>query len=359
MQVAEPLGHADRVRGLWNAAAQGRLPHALLFEGVRGTGRFLAARWLAQGLLCAQGPGDPCGVCGPCKRVLSGGARGNHPDLYLIDPVEEQEETIKLARIAERDGGGDCAEVFLRLRPAEGGWRVLIVREADRMQAAAQNALLKTLEEPEPGTLIVLESARPDRLLDTIRSRCVPIVFEPLSPEDTRAVLERSDAGEADRDAVARWSGGSPGEALRLAAEGAPAARALVLDVLRGARHPLVAARALWELDGEFAGGTARAQARGRARSFLGLALELLADAQRAAAGVAFEDLRHGDLGPELLALGGASAPGGVLETRLEALLEGTREIEANLAPEVVVERCLLALAPAGRQAAQAGRSKS
>ena len=174
MHVAEPRGHAEAVRGLWRAAARGRLPHALLFEGPDGTGKFLAARWLAQGLLCAGGPGDPCGACGPCRRLLSGGEQGNHPDCALIDPVQEETESISIDRIAERTGRGEkreSAEAFLRLRPAEGGWRVLVIRDADRMLPPAQNALLKTLEEPSPGTLLVLVTARPAALLDTVRSR--------------------------------------------------------------------------------------------------------------------------------------------------------------------------------------------
>ena len=85
--LIEPLGHAQTVEGLWRAAARGRLAHALLFEGQEGVGKFVAMRWFAAGLMCQGGPGAPCGRCGPCKRLSSGGESSNHPDLLVLDPV--------------------------------------------------------------------------------------------------------------------------------------------------------------------------------------------------------------------------------------------------------------------------------
>ena len=106
-----------------------------------------AALWFAAGLLCAQGPGRPCGVCGPCKRVSSGGNLGNHPDLLVIDPIEDGEERIRVARIAQRsDGDADdrSLEAFLDLRALEGGYRPVIVRESHRNRGLFH---LQTVEE--------------------------------------------------------------------------------------------------------------------------------------------------------------------------------------------------------------------
>jgi DNA polymerase-3 subunit delta' len=105
-----PLRHDAVVRGLWRAAAAERLPHALLFHGRRGIGKYRAARWLAQGLFCARGVpagsgGEPCGACGPCRRFLS----GNHPDVLAIDPVETQAETLRLHWLVRRDDSQDGA----------------------------------------------------------------------------------------------------------------------------------------------------------------------------------------------------------------------------------------------------------
>ena len=172
-----PRGHDALVVRLFDAARAGRLPHALLFEGPEGTGKFTAMRWFASGLLCAEGPGPPCGECGPCKRVRS----DNHPDLYVVDPTASGEETLRVQRIAYRPDAPnnpdpeDCVESFLDLRAVEAELRPVLLREAHRMNTAAQNALLKTLEEPRPGVVLVLETHRSDLLLETILSRCVRV----------------------------------------------------------------------------------------------------------------------------------------------------------------------------------------
>jgi len=162
VQVARPLVHDGIVLRLWAAARAGRLPHALLFEGRAGIGKVAAASWFAMGCLCARGPGEPCGTCGPCRRVTSGGEEANHPDLFVIDPLAEEEEQIKIGRIAERgreEGSSRASlEAFLGLRPFEAALRPVLVRESHRMNVSAQNALLKSLEEPRAGTVLVLES---------------------------------------------------------------------------------------------------------------------------------------------------------------------------------------------------------
>ena len=147
-------GHGAVLEGLWRSAAAGRLPHALLFRGPEGIGKFLAMRTLAAGLLCDGGPGAPCGACGPCKRVRS----DNHADLFPVDAVAHGFDILTIHFVVHRDDPppayqGPAVEDFLLLRAHEGGWRVVLMREAERMNEAAQNAFLKTLEEPTPRTL--------------------------------------------------------------------------------------------------------------------------------------------------------------------------------------------------------------
>jgi DNA polymerase-3 subunit delta' len=278
--------------------------------------------------------------------VGSGGYRGNHPDMFVIDVVAEEVDTITIDRIVPREGDADCAEAFLRLRPMEGSWRLLLIREADRMLGPAQNGLLKILEEPGPETVIVLETDRPARLLPTIRSRCAEVSFDSLSADDARAVLEDLRVEDAER--LARWCGGSPGEALRLASEGAADARALLGAVLTARVSPLEASRAAWQLEGAFPGAKETQRTRARARSLLDLACAVVRDLGAHAAGVPEGELAHGDL----VALAPPAARSGVHAQRAFAgLVAARRDVDAYLAPEGAVERGLLALAPAPSRA--------
>jgi len=347
VRIDPPLGQAAIVERLWSAAVRGRLPHALSFEGPEGIGKFHAVRWFAAGLLCEHGPAAPCGVCGPCKRVASGGARGNHPDLLPIDPLEEDEETIRVNRIARRDGGeeGDgSVEAFLALRPMEGHGRVVILRESHRMNAAAQNALLKTLEEPRPGTHLVLETHRPDALLSTILSRCVRLRFEPLSRADCRHVLAASGIEGERAERLARWTEGSPGRALALAARGIEEMRAHLADLLLGRVPAQRTAARLQEVEGEFHGARPTQKARDRARTVLDLELALLRDLRRARAGADPALLPHGELA-ELLAEAGRLPTERGLARRTERVLESRSDVARNLTPDALIERTLFQLA--------------
>lgn len=337
MSSDEPLGHAERLDELWRAAREERLAHALVLVGPEGIGKFLAARWLAQGLFCVAGPGPPCGRCGPCKRVAS----GNHPDLLVLDARAEGREHLRVGRIARRedDGDGPSVEEFLALRPHEGGWRVVLVREAERMNEAAQNAFLKTLEEPRPATLILLETAQVESLLATVRSRLVAVPLAPLPAECTAAVLERHGLTGEDLELLTRWCGGAPGRALALAARGAPAMRRLLADVVSGARPALGAARELWQLEGTFEGGTPSARARERARALFDVGLELFGDAQRAAAGRTPAGLAHGDLAATL-----GGRPEGERRRWMDRWLAARQDVERNVAPEALVDRALAVL---------------
>jgi DNA polymerase-3 subunit delta' len=343
MSFEIPRGHEELVRGLWRAARSQRLAHFVLFSGPDGAGKWLAARWFAAGMLCANGPGDPCGACGPCRRV----AAGSHADLLVLDPLSAEVERIPVAWIT----GGDDAppewiENFLALKSAEGGWRIVLLREAARMahgQNHAQNALLKTLEEPAPGTLLLLETARPDRLLTTIRSRALHVTLSAPGLDVTQAVLAAHGIDAALARELARWSRGAPGAALALHARSAHASRALLLEVLRGRAAPAAALQQLWELEMELGAGTDKAQQRERAAILLEQALGLALDARRAGAGAATETLIHGDLGSELAELWPARRPA-LAEARLLELARARTDIASNLAPETALERGLMAL---------------
>jgi DNA polymerase-3 subunit delta' len=198
-------GH-DRVREFLRAAvAQERLPHALLFMGPEGVGKRSLACALVAWLQCEQGGDDACGACGACVRL----AAGSHSDVQSLSVATGKKE-IGIDRIRE-------LKRFMQLRPVGGKVKVALIDDAHLLSIAAQNALLKVLEEPPDRSFLVLVSCNPDALLPTVRSRCQRVRFGPLPDDVVVDILTRS-AGvdpEAARN-LARLAEGSPGHALTL-----------------------------------------------------------------------------------------------------------------------------------------------
>lgn len=230
--------HQPRAHWLIQRALAGdRLPHAYIFHGPDGVGKEAFAVGLAHLLLCSsprdrevssipelsdwRGPArDACGECDDCRAARA----DTHPDLHLIyrqlnryhpDPVVRERKALDL--------GVDVVRHFVidsvGAKPARGRAKVFIIREADRITPAAQNALLKTLEEPPPTTFLILLVASLDRLLETTCSRCQLIPFAPLP---TSFVAEK--LGElcpalpaAQAEFIARLASGSLGAARQYA----------------------------------------------------------------------------------------------------------------------------------------------
>jgi hypothetical protein len=235
----------------------------------------------------------------------------------------------------------------LELRALEGLWRPVLVRDAERMNVEAQNALLKTLEEPRPGTLVVLIVERTEALLPTILSRVVRVRFAALSPDIVRALLAEQGLEPSLAERLARAARGSPGRALELARTGGLEQRELLLEVISGGLAPATAANAILLLEGEFEGRTPAAQARARMRALLDLAAELAADWVRLALGASSDGLAHGE---ELSRLGAgqAGSPAGLALARRWrlALAERRTELEHNVSSELVLDRACMDLAP-------------
>jgi DNA polymerase-3 subunit delta' len=189
---------------------QGRLPHAFLFVGQEGVGKNTFARRFAQGLLCERRREidlDPCGACPPCLQVEA----GTHPDLlYVVKPEDKHELPISVIREL-------CLE--LGLKPMRGSRRIAIVDDADDLSEEAANAFLKTLEEPPPGSVLILIGTSAEIQLDTIVSRCRVVRFDPLPEAELAAVLlEHGLAGDArEASRLAKVGEGSLGRARGLA----------------------------------------------------------------------------------------------------------------------------------------------
>lgn len=199
MNFARIHGHRRQIEILQRAIATGRVAHAYLFEGPEGVGKRLTALAMARALLCSNG--DGCGECPACRKV----DHGNHPDLHLIEP-DGTSVKIEQIRHLQRE---------LSFRPLEGSRRICILEGADRLNPAAGNALLKTLEEPAAGSLLILLTPRPEAVLATIRSRCQRLPFGRLPREIIRrALLEILDGDEVQAHVLSALAEGSFRKAL-------------------------------------------------------------------------------------------------------------------------------------------------
>jgi DNA polymerase-3 subunit delta' len=203
-------------------AQRERLPHALLVQGAAGIGKTRFAQALAAAALCeTPHRGLACGVCASCHWF----EQGNHPDYREVIPeaAEEDDGTEE-----EAQGKGEKAKSvvikieqvraladFMSLSTHRAGWRVLVLHPAEALHPNAANALLKTLEEPPPRTLIVLVSDRPARLLATIRSRCRVLALPMPAPADALAWLRAE--GVPEPQAALAAAGGAPLLAQRAA----------------------------------------------------------------------------------------------------------------------------------------------
>lgn len=196
-------------------AERARMPHALLVHGAAGIGKTEFAQALAAGLLCeAPRGGLACEECASCHWF----SQGNHPDYREIVPeIASEDEEPAEGEPAKADKAKSlvikieqvrAVADFVALTTHRAGYRVLVIRPAETLHPAAANALLKTLEEPPPGTVIVLVSHQPARLLATVRSRCRRVALR--APERSVALEWLRAQGVADAEAALAAAGGAP-----------------------------------------------------------------------------------------------------------------------------------------------------
>ena len=254
MPFRDVVGHVRVIDLLSRSVAGSTVPPSLLFAGPAGVGKHLTALAVAQALNCLQDSGlragglglgpqgsgleaqgsriDACGTCAACTRI----ARGVHPDVLFVGPGDSGAIKIDQVRdIVDR----------VAYRPFEGRRRVVIIDEADALAYPAQNALLKTLEEPPPSSVFILVTSRPDVLLPTVLSRCPQLRFRPLSAADIAAALMARGHNETDARAVAATADGSLGQALQASAGELVESRDLAQRVLAQAAAQSEPARRL------------------------------------------------------------------------------------------------------------------
>jgi DNA polymerase III subunit delta' len=188
---------AAELASLRDAYAGGRLSHAMLIHAPPGTGGDWLAVWIARLALCSNPSQAPCDVCASCRRVLE----LQHPDLAIVAP-EEDSQQIRIEQVRE-------LSQELALTSHQGRAKLGIVAPADALTRFAANALLKTLEEPPPSTVLVLLAAQPSRLPATVRSRCQRIRIAAPSRQVSLAWLA-AHAGEGDWNPVLDVVGEAP-----------------------------------------------------------------------------------------------------------------------------------------------------
>jgi DNA polymerase-3 subunit delta' len=263
-------GHDTVLAGFRRVAQRGRLAHAYLFVGPEGVGKKCFAIELARALLCDRptGPLTACGTCASCALVDA----DTHPDLTLARrPEEKHEFPVEQMRALLAN---------FALKPARSRGRIVIVDEADDFNEESSNAFLKTLEEPPPGSLLILVGFSPERQLPTIVSRCQVVRFAPLPDPLVREILQKAEVEEELLDRLVRLAGGSPGRALALSD---PALWTFRREFLAGLLAKPIDTPDLskqWTAFVELAGKESAAQ-RQRAKAVVGLLVDVLADALR------------------------------------------------------------------------------
>lgn len=200
------VGHKDVIRYIQNAVKEDKVSHAYIINGEKGSGKKMLAKLFAMTLLCENGNQDPCNTCHSCIQAES----GNHPDIIMLS--HEKENSIGVDDIREQINN------TIDIKPYQSSYKVYIVPQADLMTVQAQNALLKTIEEPPEYAVIMLLTENADTLLATITSRCVMLKLRNIKDTLIRKYLmERLGIPDYKADICAAFAQGNMGKAIMLA----------------------------------------------------------------------------------------------------------------------------------------------
>ena len=200
------VGHKDILKYISSAVENNRVSHAYILNGERGSGKKMLANLFAMTLLCETGDNEPCGKCHSCKQAVS----GNHPDIIWV--THEKPNSISVDDIRTQVNN------TVDIKPYQGPYKVYIIPQADMMTPQAQNAILKTIEEPPSYAVFLLLTENAETLLPTINSRCVMLKLRNI--KDTlikKYLMENLEIPDYKADMCTAFAQGNMGRAIMLA----------------------------------------------------------------------------------------------------------------------------------------------
>ncbi len=365
MTFLDFVGNARVVTALRRMLEGGRLPHALLFAGQKGVGKFTLATLFACAANCQRQAGEICGHCGSCRALA---------------PLENLAALKRAALQARGSASPDAVPLLLRPHPSvtvlvpDGAFirvsqmravvrqaytlpagvrrNVFLIDEAERLRFDYADLLLKVLEEPPPHTSLILVTAAPFTLRPTLRSRCIPFYFAPLTTEEIAHYLarHRPEGKKQDQELAAAAAAGSLGTALSLDLRLYRRVRADALELLRAAANQQPSPERLFAATSTLAGKTSRPGADSEdRREIMEFSLEivygLLIDSLYLKIGTPEQGLRNPDLRSELYQLSRC-----ITQEWLEKAVAGLDRIEGgarrNVNRQLALDAWALALAP-------------
>ena len=200
------VGHKDILKYISSAVENNRVSHAYILNGERGSGKKMLANLFAMTLLCETGDNEPCGKCHSCKQAES----GNHPDIITV--THDKPNSISVDDIRTQVNN------TVDIKPYQGPYKVYIIPQADMMTPQAQNAILKTIEEPPSYAVFLLLTENAETLLPTINSRCVMLKLRNI--KDTlikKYLMENLEIPDYKADMCTAFAQGNMGRAIMLA----------------------------------------------------------------------------------------------------------------------------------------------
>ncbi|AAR35606.1 DNA polymerase III subunit delta' [Geobacter sulfurreducens] len=318
MPFSRVLGQETAVNVLQRALRSGKTAHAYLFEGIEGCGKMTTALAFIEAAFCRRD--DGCGSCPSCRKM----AGLQHPDLHRLAP---EGAFIKIDQVRE-------LQRELSLRPVEAPMKACIIDDADRLNPAAANALLKTLEEPPGNALLILLTTNPAGILPTVRSRCQLLRFSPLPERVIEEYLTDAGREPAAARLAASLAGGSLSRALEMEEGSAGTARQGLIERLR--------TLTLEEITPLFAAAEELAADRERAVEALGTLTSLLRDVLLIQGGS--NEVVNRDLVDLLEEEACRMSPERTL-TRLGHVMEARQALQRNANPRLTMDVLLMRLA--------------